>query len=145
MSRKSVDFFGIGERSFQSLPDVTNYISDEVDLGDIDGDLSIIGSVTDFESIDEFIQSSESHFKILRKNRNLLLLDAKRFDVPYYLYWDDDFPIWFTTGRKTEDLPKTIDEYFKSEPRIGRLWISKIVILKSLYLFPRDGRQGRDR
>lgn len=125
MSTKSVDFFGIGDRAFQSLPEVTSFIYEEVDLGEIDGDLSVIGSVSNFANLDTFIESSQSHFKILRKNRNLLLLDAKKFDVPYYLFWDEDFPIWFTTGRKTEDLPKTIDEYFKSEPRIGRLWISK--------------------
>lgn len=125
MATKAVDFFGIEDRVFESLPDVTTYISREVDLGDINGDLSIIGSVSDFVSVDEFIQSAEAHFKVVQKNRNLILLDAKRFDVPYYVYWDDNFPIWFTTGRKTEDLPKTIDEYLLSEPRLGRLWISK--------------------
>ena len=56
---------------------------------------------------------------------DLLLLDAHQLDIPYYLYLSDEFPIWFTTGRKTEDMPETIDAYLKGHRSIGRLWISK--------------------
>jgi hypothetical protein len=125
MAIARADFLRIGEKEFSSLEDVTSYITDNVDLGSIDGDLSVIGSVSDFQSRDEFIQSSSTHFSLEQQNGDLLLFNARKLDVPYYLYWDDDFPVWFTTGRKTEDIPETIDEYLKSDPRIGRLWISK--------------------
>lgn len=125
MAIARADFLRVGQRDFSSLEDVTSYITDNIDLGNIDGDLSVIGSVSDFQSQDEFIQSSSSHFSLEQQNGDLLLFNARKLDVPYYIYWDDDFPVWFTTGRKTEDISETIDEYLKSDPRIGRLWISK--------------------
>jgi hypothetical protein len=62
---------------------------------------------------------------LVREYGDLILFNAHQLDVPYYVYWDPDFPVWFTTGRKTEEIPETIDEYLKSDRRIGRLWISK--------------------
>lgn len=125
MSRTSIDFLNTEGRIFSSRQEVTSHISDHVNLSELAGDLNVIGSVSSFKSLEAFLETIESHFTIVQQNGNLLLLNAKEFDVPYYVYWDDDFPIWFTTGRKTEDVPKTFDEYLKSESLMGRLWISK--------------------
>jgi hypothetical protein len=121
----NIDFLNVREEEFESLDEVTSYVSDSADLGNLDGDLSIISTVTDFEDLDALLESIGSQFDIIQRNGQLVLLNARQLDVPYYLYWDSDFPIWFTTGRKTEDLPKTIDTYLQSQPHIGRLWISK--------------------
>lgn len=125
MAIARADFLRVGDQQFASLEDVTSFITENVNLSEVDGDLSVIGAVSDFSSREEFIESTRQHFKLEQTNGEVLLFNAKELDVPYYVYWDDDFPVWFTTGRKTEDIPETIDKYLKSEPRIGRLWISK--------------------
>lgn len=124
-SNLNFDFLNVGEGQFQSLEAVTSHISSSADLRSIDGDLSIVGTVTDFQSLDALLDSAQSEFNVIQRNGNLVLLNASQLDVPYYLYWDEDFPVWFTTGRKTEDLPKTIDKYLEQQSNIGRLWISK--------------------
>lgn len=121
----NIDFLNVGEEQFASLEQVTSHISISSDLDELDGDLSIVGTVTDFDSLDVLLDSARSEFDVVQRNGNLVLLNASQLDVPYYLYWDEDFPVWFTTGRKTEDLPKTIDKYLRSQSHIGRLWISK--------------------
>lgn len=121
----NIDFLNVEEERFSSLEEVTSHISVSADLNELDGDLSIVGTVTDFDSLEALLDSARSQFDVVQRNGNLVLLNASQLDVPYYLYWDDDFPVWFTTGRKTEDLPKTIDQYIQSQSHIGRLWISK--------------------
>jgi hypothetical protein len=123
--RPDMDFLNANERIFDALEEVTSHIRENVNVSSFDGDLSVIGAVSDFETTEDFIQSLNSHFTIEQQNGSLLLLNAKKFDIPYYVFLSDDFPIFFTTGRKTRDLPETIDTYLKSELNIGRLWISK--------------------
>lgn len=125
MSNENPDFLNVDGEDFYSLEEVTAHIQETATLSDIDGDLSVIGSVCNFESTEDLIESVESHFFVEERHGDLLLLNAKKLDVPYYVYLSDEFPIWFTTGRKTEDMPESIDDYLKSEPHIGRMWISK--------------------
>lgn len=125
MSNDNPDFLKVDGEEFYSLEEVTAHIQETATLSDIDGDLSVIGSVCNFETTEDLIESVESHFFIEERHGDLLLLNAKKLDVPYYVYLSDEFPIWFTTGRKTEDMPESIDDYLKSEPHIGRMWISK--------------------
>lgn len=119
------DFIEADGEEFYSLEEVTSYIKETATLSDIDGDLSVIGSISDFETIDDFVESLQSHFFVEDRYGDLLHLNAKDLDVPYYVYLSEEFPIWFTTGRKTEDMPESIDAYLKSEIDIGRMWISK--------------------
>lgn len=120
------DFLNVKDREFTDLDEVTSHIADNVDLSDIDGDLSVIAAISDFTEFEEFRESLTSQFTIQQSNGNLTRLNANKLDVPYYVYFNDpEFPIFFTTGRKTEDLPETIDEYILGERKIGRLWISK--------------------
>ncbi|MFP8953142.1 hypothetical protein ACLI4Z_09250 [Natrialbaceae archaeon A-arb3/5] len=120
-----MDFLQAEGEEFSSLDEVTEHIQSTASLSKIDGDLSVIGSISDFDSTDNLVESTESHFSIEQRMGNLLLLNSLHLDVPYYVYLSDEFPIWFTTGRKTEDMPETIDEYLKSDRDIGRMWISK--------------------
>lgn len=119
------DFLNADGAEFYSLEEVTSHITETATLSDIEGDLSVIGSISDFETGDDFIESLQSHFFVERRHGDLLHLNAKELDVPYYVYLGEEFPIWFTTGRKTEDMPESIDAYLKSEIDIGRMWISK--------------------
>jgi hypothetical protein len=124
--RSDIDFFDVGQQEFYTLDNFIEYIVGSVDLSSIEGDLSVLGGVSDFETVDEFCESVSSHFTLKQRNGKLLLFNASEHDVPYYVFFgDNDFPIIFTTGRKTEDLPITIDDYLKNESDMGRLWISK--------------------
>jgi hypothetical protein len=125
MPNNDFGFLNTGDREFYSLEEVTEHIKETATLSKIDGDLSVIGSICDFDSSEELVESAQSHFHIEERHGDLLLLNAKALDVPYYVFLSDEFPIWFTTGRKTEDMPESIDAYLKSEQRIGRMWISK--------------------
>lgn len=125
MPNDDLDFLNADGEEFSSLEEVTNHIKETATLSNIDGNLSVIGSISDFDAAEDLIESFQSHFRIEQRHGNLLLLNAKKLDVPYYIYLSDEFPIWFTTGRKTEDMPESIDDYLKSESNIGRMWISK--------------------
>lgn len=125
MSQSYADFLRVEDREFHSLDEVTSHIRDNVDYDKIKGDLSVIGSVSDFETKEEFIESLSPHFTVEMRSGDLFLLNSRKLDVPYYVYVSDEFPIFLTTGRKTRDFPKTIDAYLKSERNIGRMWISK--------------------
>lgn len=127
MSFKRLDFLNADGGEYRSLSDVTSHISDSVHMPNIDGDLSVIGTISDFDEIEQFLESTESHFTTEARFGNLFLLQANSLDVPYYVFHaaKSNFPIWFTTGRKTQDMPETIDAYIASEKDLGRLWISK--------------------
>lgn len=130
MPQRDTDFLNIGDEDFNTLEEVTSHISNNVDLSSLSGDLSIIGSLSNFRTAPEFRDSITSHFEIEHSGTNTFLLNARYADVPYFVFLSDEgeeglFPIFFTSGRKTKDIPKTIDEYFKQELDIGRLWISK--------------------
>lgn len=121
-----IDFLNAKGRDFEELDSVITHIAEEVDLSEIDGNLSVISAISDFEGFDQFERSLSSHFTLEQESGNLYLLNATKLDVPYYVYFDDpEFPIFLTTGRKTEDIPETLDEYILGEQEIGRLWISK--------------------
>lgn len=130
MPQWDTDFLNVGDAGFDSLDEVTSHISENVDLEELSGDLSIIGSLSNFRTPEEFRESISSHFNVELSAENIFLLNARYADVPYFVFLSDEgeeglFPIFFTSGRKTKDIPKTIDEYFKQELDIGRLWISK--------------------
>jgi hypothetical protein len=124
MGNNEFDFLDVGEGEFATIDQIIDHIGEEVDLSEVEGDLSVIGSISDYTQ-EEFVNSLEDHFIIRNENGNLLQLVARNLNVPYYVYLDDNFPIWFTTGRKTRDFPETINNYLKTEQNIGRLWISK--------------------
>jgi hypothetical protein len=115
----------VEDREFYSLDEVTSHIHSNVDYDKIQGDLSVIGSVSDFRGREEFVESLQPHFSIEKQSGDLYLLNSRKLDVPYYVYVSEEFPIFLTTGRKTQDFPETIDAYLKAERNIGRMWISK--------------------
>lgn len=126
MPTQTTDFFQVGERQFESLEELTDHVSTVVDLGDLEGgDLSVIGTITGYETFEELLGSVEPEFQVLNRNGQLAHLYAREQSLPYYVYWHPDFPVWFTTGRKTEEIPETIGRFLRSRNRIGRLWINK--------------------
>jgi len=120
------DFLDASGLNFNTLDEFVSYIENDVDFDDdVDGRLSIIGAVSDYESIEAFTESLEDHFEVLKPLGSVLLLSAKSNTTPYYVYLDDTFPLFFTTGTITEDLPQSIGNYITKKRNLSRLWISK--------------------
>ena len=119
------DFLDAIDRDFGSLEEFTEYIREDVELNSLDGDLNVIGSVSDFPDRDAFVRSLETRFDVVRETDDLLLLNSVSKDVPYYVYLHGQFPLFFTTGTKTEDIPKTVDKYLVKEKDMSRMWVSR--------------------
>lgn len=119
------DFLDAIDREYSGLDDFTQYIKNEVDIQDINGNLSIIGSIRDFGSNKEFTDSLGRHFEVMDRSGDLMLLWSGNKGISHYVYLNGEFPIFFTTARKTEDLPETIWNYLREEKEMSRMWIAK--------------------
>jgi len=122
------DFLGIKDEEFYSLNSFFGFL-ESVDLDDLDGKLKIIGSISDFDNQDNFVNSLEDHFQLNEQNGNLVNLSAQVSEdeerIPYYVYVDDTFPVFFTTGTLTKEIPPTLQEYLLTRREMSRMWIAK--------------------
>jgi len=125
MPGEEVDFLDIGNQYFADVDRFTQHISDTIENDSLDGKLSIIGSVSDFTTKSQFKESIETQFEVRNDLGDLLLATSKNRDVPFYIHMNDGCPLFFTTGTKTKDIPKTVGHYIRSEPDISRMWIGK--------------------
>lgn len=130
MVSREIDFLQIDGADFDSLKGLTRHISENVDLSELQGDLSVLSGISNYKSRTKIKSSLGSHFEIYQDNGNTIVMNAKKRDVPYVVFLSDEgehglFPVFFTTGRKTKDIPETLDRYLKHELDVGRLWISK--------------------
>jgi len=119
------DFLDVGNQHFADVGRFTDHISDTLENKSLDGKLSIIGSVSDFSTISRFTDSIENSFEIENELGELLVATGKNREVPFYIHLNDGFPLFFTTGTKTEDIPATVGQYIREEPDVSRLWIGK--------------------
>lgn len=122
------DFLGAANKNFRSLQQVFDFL-ESVDLDDLDGRLKIIGAISDFKNQDEFLDSLNSHFQIGNHYGDLVSLSAQvnedKERIPYYIYPDDTFPIFFTTGTLTKEIPPTLQDYLLTRREMSRMWIAK--------------------
>lgn len=128
MTSEDFDFLRVEDREFGGIRDFTGYIEREIDFSEFEHNLSLVGSIADFDDSEAFRDSLDSYFEILGDTDNLLYLRAQDKPVTYYAFIDQDwpnFPIFFTNGMKTEELPETIDRYLKEVQNMSRMWIGK--------------------
>lgn len=122
------DFLGTTGREFDSLTDFFGFLQ-AANLDGIDGNLKIIGSISDYPTVDEFIDSLSTHFTENHRAGNILNISAQVTQtderVPYYVYLDDTFPVFFTTGTLTKEIPPTLHDYLLSRSEMSRMWIAK--------------------
>lgn len=120
------DFLDAQDRTFDSEQDFIEYIDNDVTLSDLDGKLNIIGSVNDYPNKVQFEKALSFGFEPIWKSDDLRLLvahtDSKA--IPYYVYLDDEFPLFFTTANITDEMPPTIEQFLQRDPRLGRFWLS---------------------
>ncbi|MFC6763554.1 hypothetical protein [Natrinema soli] len=125
MSEDGIDFLDVNSQDFRDIGKFTQHIQQNVNLSELDGQLSIIGSVSNFEERSTFEQSLESRFEVKETLGDLYLMQSKQRDVPIYLHENDGCPIFLTTGTKTKDIPKTVGNYIRENPEISRMWVGK--------------------
>jgi len=120
-----LDFLDVGYESYDEFDEFVGYIKDDIDLAEIDGKLSLIGSLSDYETKGQFVESLVPTFDVVRDLGDLLLLSGGSSNVPFYVHLNDFCPVFLTTGTKTEDLPATIDTYLNTTGSVSRLWVGK--------------------
>lgn len=127
MPQRATDFLDVGTQEFRDIDKFTQHIQEHVDLSDIDGKLSIIGSVSNFDHKEMFEESLEHYFEIERELGDLHIAHATSNgkDIPIYIHQNDGCPLFLTTGRKTKDIPNTIGSYIREQTDISRMWVGK--------------------
>ncbi|MBY6293882.1 hypothetical protein GLU60_00630 [Nanohaloarchaea archaeon H01] len=125
------DFLNVGSRNYHSLDRFSDYIRTEIDLENLSGNLNVVGTVNDFHSKQALINSLEKSFDLLNDNGEIFLLETIEGQEPYYMLYDENFPVFFTTARKTEgprsrgDITNTLFNHIKLEKNLGRMWVSQ--------------------
>lgn len=121
-----LDFLNAHEQSFPSERDFFEYIDSEDVVRNTSKDINIIGTVNNYRSRQGFLHSLDSSFEKIWSQEDLYLLAAHSDGraIPYYVYYDDDFPIFLTTASITKEMPDTIEKFLHSDPDLGRFWLS---------------------
>ena len=121
-----LDFLEAKDLSFASESDFFQYITNDVDLDDVDGNVNLIGSVSDYFTKRRFVQALDNGFETIWSTGDLYLLAAHTgsSSIPYYVYLDEDFPVFLTTANITDEMPGTIENFLKSDSNLGRFWLS---------------------
>lgn len=125
MPGDQLDFLDAMDRRYDSYDDFIDYIQTDVNLNKLDNNLNLIGSVSE-HSRTSFTESLQTHFEVVEKGENLLLLWSSKEDISYYVTLEDEeFPIFFTAANKTDEIPETLGAYLKSDPAMSRMWVGK--------------------
>lgn len=122
------DFLDASGREFHSESDLFAYVDEEEALDDVGSNVNIIGSVNNYQTRAQFFSALEENFERIweEDDQDLELLSATTGGraVPYYVYYDDDFPVFLTTANISDEMPDTIEQFLINKPNIGRFWIS---------------------
>lgn len=121
-----LDFLDARDQSFSSESDFFQYIEEGVDLNNIPENVNLIGSVNNYDNRNDFLQRINEEFEQIWAEGDLWLVAAhtRGGAVPYYMYFDADFPVFITTASITKEMPPTIESFLQSDPRLGRFWLS---------------------
>lgn len=121
-----LDFLNARAHGFSSESEFFQYIENDVNLEGISGNINIIGSVNNYSESRQFIDAVKDEFELIWGDEDLHLVAAHTRDrpIPYYVYFDQDFPVFITTANITEEMPPTIEAFLKSDPHLGRFWLS---------------------
>lgn len=122
------DFLNASGQEFASESDLFSYVDEEDSLDDVGRNVNIIGAVNNHQTREQFFSAIEGSFERIwgDDDQNLELLSATTGGraIPYYVYYDDDFPVFVTTANISDEMPDTIEEFLLSERSVGRFWIS---------------------
>lgn len=122
------DFLDASGQEFSSESELFKYVDNENVLDDVGTDVNFIGSVNNYETRNQFFSSIGNSFERIweedEEDLELLSASTQNRAIPYYVYYDDDFPIFITTANISDEMPQTIENHLQSDPNLGRFWIS---------------------
>lgn len=126
-------FLHIKDVDFSDIQDFISFLESEQNEYRIPGNLQIIATISNFKTIDLFVDSLiEYGFSIEKKFGKLLLISKVLHDqkISYYVFFDDrnNVPLFLTIARKTEDIPETLLNYVDRSKNISNLWITPKVM-----------------
>jgi len=126
MNNKTADFLDLLEVDPPTRSALAEYVEDQESLKSLSNNLSVVGSVSNFDSKQEFEDSLSRNFDIIDSTNNLILLWSPKQKVASYVHVEDlDFPVFYTTATKTDQMPKTVGKYLKGEFQMSRMWLAK--------------------
>lgn len=115
-------------QEFQEIEEFTDFLIQNRDVNEFDDTLKIIGSITNFDTQEEFESSIRDSFQISRRYGSLLLLRRNREgkNVESYVFFDkkNKVSLFFTLERKTDVIPDTIIDYIQESANVSSLWIN---------------------
>lgn len=118
-------FLDIGDRDFEDIQEFIYFLETE---DKIPSNLQVVATISNFSTIDLFINSLTKYgFSIEKEFGKLLLISKMLHDnkIFYYVFFDDrnNVPLFLTIARKTEDIPETLLNYVAQSKDISNLWI----------------------
>jgi hypothetical protein len=122
---QNVDFLDVGRQEFANIDRFADHLRQNVSPSDFEGKLSIVGSVSNFDSEDSFVESLEDYFEVVNKNDSLILVESQNKSVSAYIHLNKGCPLFFTNATKTKEIPSTIGSYLKTRTQISRMWVGK--------------------
>jgi hypothetical protein len=126
------DFLELMHRQFTSADNLVHFLDKEADLSSLSGEFNIFAAVNNLDNKIDFLNAVKlsNHFVISEESDDLKLLRASYEGkaVYTYVYIQDDFPIFFTTANKTDELPPTIWAFLQETQDVGRLQLPKRAI-----------------
>ncbi|MFB6213664.1 MAG: hypothetical protein ABEJ07_03840 [Candidatus Nanohaloarchaea archaeon] len=121
-------FLDLKNEEFEEIGEFTEFLIDQRDVSEFDDTLKVIGSITDFDSQEEFESSIRKEFQISKRYGNLLLLRKEYSvkEVESYVFFDREnkVSLFFTLENKTDIIPDTIINYIEEGANISSLWIN---------------------
>lgn len=122
----SPDYLDAMGLEFSSREDFVSYLN-EIDVGSISGEFNIMGAVNNLPESRDFLDLIQNHLRLVNSTGELHLLRATvdGEKVYHYLYMDEDFPIFFTTANKTDQIPPTVEKFLQETKDVGRLMLSR--------------------
>jgi len=123
------DFLNLIGDSFRSTDSLVHYLDEKANLSSLSGEFNIFAAVNNLETKEDFLNAIKrsAEFEISGESKDLKLLRAT-YDgsaVYMYVYIQEEFPVFFTTANKTDELPPTVWSFLQQTQDVGRLQLPK--------------------
>lgn len=123
-----LDFLDVSGQIFDSEQKLFDFVDKEDSLEEVGSNINLIGSVNNYPTRSKFFSAIEGSFERIwqedEEDLELLAAHSGGRAIPYYVYYDDDFPIFITTANISDEMPNTIENFLSTDGNLGRFWIS---------------------
>lgn len=122
-------FLPLKNEYFNDIGDFIGYLEGLQNDYQIPSNLQIVATLSNFNSLTEFIDSLVKRDFVIENDFGKLLYISKKLrdeKIYYYTFFDDrnNVPLFLTVARKTDDIPETLLDYVKKSKDLSNLWIA---------------------